>query len=139
MRYLLDTCVISELVSKQPNLSVTTWIDSVDEERIFLSAITIGEIQRGVEKLPESKRKDELARWLADDLLVRFHGRILALDTDVFLTWGSMVAKLEQQGRTLPALDSLIAALALNHGLQLVTRNEKDFAQTGTSLLNPWK
>lgn len=138
MRYLLDTCVISELVSKQPNETVTAWIDSVEEERIFLSAVTVGEIQRGIERLPDFKRKRELVAWLAEDLLIRFHGRILALDANVFLTWGSMVAGLEHRGRTLPAFDSLIAAVALTHGLELVTRNDKDFMETGVSLLNPW-
>lgn len=83
MRYLLDTCAISELVAKQPNESVLQWIDSVDPNGIYLSAITIGEICKGIEKLPESKRKSTLYEWFSDDLLTRFNGRILPLDVDI--------------------------------------------------------
>jgi toxin FitB len=139
MRYLLDTCVISELVAKQPATSVVAWVDSVEDEQLFLSAITIGEIKRGIEKLPASKRKQTLSTWLTEALLVRFEGRILSLDLPVMLEWGALVAQLERQNRTLPAVDSLIAAIALHHSLHLVTRNERDFAGTGLAILNPWQ
>lgn len=138
MKYLLDTCVISELVSKQPHAQVVTWVDSLEDERTFLSVLTIGEIKRGVAKLPDSKRKTQLQTWLHNDLLIRFQGRILPLDTQTLLNWGTLVANLEQKGRTLPAIDSLIAALALTHTLHLVTRNEKDFIHTSVSIHNPW-
>lgn len=136
MRYLLDTCVISELIAKQPNPQVGRWIDETDEERLYLSVITIGEIKRGVEKLPESHRKTRLKGWLDDDLLIRFQGRILSIDTPVMLVWGKLAARI---GRSLPAMDSLIAAIALSHNLHLVTRNEKDFAETGVEIVNPWR
>ncbi len=126
MRYLLDTSVISELVSKQPNEQVITWIDGVDDQLVYLSVITIGEIKRGIEKLSESRRKNRLDNWLYEDLLIRFDDRVLAIDLPVMLTWGTLVAKLESLGRSLPAIDSLIAAIALHHDLQLVTRNEND-------------
>ena len=138
MSYLLDTNVISELVSKRPNDRVIRWIDSVDDQRVFLSVITIGEIKRGIEKLSESQRKDNLNNWLDGDLLMRFDGRILTVDLPVILTWGGLVARMEKLGRSLPAIDSLIAAIVLNHDLTLVTRNEKDFAGTGVAALNPW-
>ncbi len=138
MNYLLDTNVISELVTKQPSQKVVDWIDAIDDERIYLSAITIGELKKGIEKLPASQRKELLRDWLHQELLTRFGGRILAIDTAVMLTWGQFTAMLEQRGRKLPAMDSLIAALALQSGFTLVTRNEADFSDTGVTLLNPW-
>ena len=138
MSYLLDTCVISELVSKQPNKQVITWIDGVDDQLVYLSVITIGEIKRGIEKLPESRRKNRLDNWLNEDLLLRFDDRVLGIDLPVMLTWGTLVARLESLGRSLPAIDSLIAAIALHHDLQLVTRNEKDFAGAELIIVNPW-
>ena len=138
MNYLLDTCVISELVARQPEPKVVNWIDAIEDERIYLSVITIGEIKRGVEKLPASPRRQALADWLSSDLLLRFKGRILAVDTAVMLRWGELVAQMESGGRPLPAIDSLIAALALTHNLHLVTRNEKDFEGTSVVVVNPW-
>lgn len=139
MSYLLDTCVISELVARQPNPAVVQWIDSIDDRRFFLCAITIGEIKRGIEKLPDSRRRTLLDDWLVDDLLARFANRILSLDTAALLTWGSFTARLEAKGRKLPAMDSLIAAVALHHGLHLVTRNERDFVDAGVQVVNPWR
>lgn len=142
MRYLLDTNVISELVSKQPSPKVVQWIDDSDAsdmDLVLLSAITIGELRKGVEKLPDSKRKDTLLAWLKDDLLVRFSGRVLSIDVDVMLTWGALVGRLERVGRPLPAMDSLIAALAIHHNCGLVTRNEADFKDTGVTVINPWR
>ena len=138
MRYLLDTCVISELVSTKPDPKVIQWVDSIDEDRLFLSAITIGEIKKGVEKLPSSKRKSTLAEWLEGELLVRFNGRLLPIDTKVVLVWGELTARLEKQGCPMPAIDSLIAATALEGGLNLVTRNDNDFAHCGVAVINPW-
>ena len=127
MTFLLDTCVISELVAKQPNLHVVQWVDSVDEDKLFLSAITIGEIKRGTEKLADSSRKSALGEWLEGDLLIRFTDRILHIDTREMLVWGQLTADLEKQGRRMPAIDSLIAATCLHGKLDLVTRNESDF------------
>ena len=86
MKYLLDTCVISELVARQPNPHVVAWVDSVEETRLYLSVIAIGEIRRGIAKLPDSVRKEQLNRWLEEDLLVRFAGRIVPIDVGVMLT-----------------------------------------------------
>jgi predicted nucleic acid-binding protein len=138
MRYLLDTCVISELVARQPEPGVVQWVDNVDEEKLFLSAITIGEIKEGIEKLPDTERRRVLEEWLRDDLLFRFKDRVLPIDTDVMLIWGKLAAGLERRGRAMPAIDSLLAATALNHGLSLVTRNEADFVHSGANLVNPW-
>jgi toxin FitB len=138
MTFLLDTCVISELVARQPNTAVVQWVDSVDEDKLFLSVITIGEIKRGVEKLANSTRKTALQEWLADDLLIRFRDKILPIDTAVMLVWGQLAADLEKQGKPMPAIDSLIAATCLQQRLDLVTRNESDFAYSGVTVINPW-
>jgi toxin FitB len=138
MTFLLDTCVISDLVAKQPNLHVVRWVDSIDEDKLFLSVITIGEIKRGIEKLADSSRKSALVEWLEDDLLIRFTDRILPIDIPVMLVWGQLTADLEKQGRRMPAIDSLIAATCLQGRLDLVTRNESDFAHSGVAVINPW-
>lgn len=138
MNYLLDTCVLSELVAKKPNARVLTWLEGVDEQQLFLTAVTIGEIQKGIAKLPESKRKQELEDWLSHALLGRFENRIISLDIPVMLTWGQLVGHLEAQGEKMPAIDSLIAATARHHQLILVTRNEADFMNSGIDLYNPW-
>jgi len=139
MKYILDTCAISELVAKQPNPKVVEYIDSLDPDDVLLSVITIGEIAKGIEKLPKSKRKQELETWLKEDLLVRFDGKIIPLDTGVLLEWGSLTARLESTGKTLPAMDSLIAATVLVRALSLVTRNTDDFEGTGVEIVNPWE
>ena len=138
MKYLLDTSIVSELVSKRPNEQVIKWIDGIDDQLAYLSVITLGEIKRGIEKLPESHRKKRLDNWLHEELLIRFAERVLAIDLPVMLAWGTLVARMERKGKPLPALDSFIAAIALHHDLQLVTRNVKDFAGTGVTLVNPW-
>jgi predicted nucleic acid-binding protein len=139
MKALLDTCVISELVSKQPNSRVVEYVDSLDPEDIYLSVITVGEIVKGIEKLSKSRRKADLQTWLKDDLLVRFEGNIVALDTDVLIEWGVLTARLESAGRIMPAMDSLIAASALVKKMILVTRNVSDFDCTGVEIVNPWE
>jgi toxin FitB len=139
MRYLLDTCVISELVAKQVNPKVVEFVDSLDSDDVYLSVITIGEIAKGIEKLPKSKRKQELHTWLTEDLLVRFDERIVPLDTDVLLEWGSLAARLESQGKILPAMDSLIASTVLTHKFALVTRNVDDFNGADLEIINPWE
>jgi len=147
MNYLLDTCVISELVAKQPNPQVVAWIDGIEETRMYLSVITIGEIRKGIEKLPDSPRTPALAggareadlrEWLDDELLIRFSERIVPLDTPGMLQWGQLTATLEAKGKPMSAMDSLIAASALSRGLTLVTRNADDFKHAGVSVVNPW-
>ena len=139
MSYLLDTCVISELIAKRPNPQVVAWVDGLDDEQVYLSVITLGEIKQGIEKLPDSRRKMQLNQWLEEELLARFHGRIAGIDTEVMLTWGELVARMEAHGRTLPAMDALIAAMALHGDFALVTRNVRDFEGTGVTVINPWE
>jgi predicted nucleic acid-binding protein len=139
MNYLLDTCVVSEMVSRHPNKQVLIWLDSVAETRLYLSVITIGEIRRGIEKLPDSQRRVELEDWLRTKLLPRFSERLVTVDAAVMLRWGELVGALEKRGKSMPAIDSLIAASALQAGLSLVARNERDFAESGVEMVNPWQ
>jgi tRNA(fMet)-specific endonuclease VapC len=138
MNFILDTNVISELIAKQPNPKVVAWVNAQDPQRVHLTVITIGEIRKEVAKLPDSKRKFQVQQWLEGDLLSRFHGRILPITTDVMLRWGDVMGELEQRGVVLAAIDSLIAAIALEQNYALVTRNEVDFAATGVTIINPW-
>jgi len=138
MSYLLDTCLISELVSKQPERKVLDWLDAQIPEELYLSVITIGEIAKGISKIAASQRKEELRIWLNETLLDRFAERIIGIDLETMLLWGELVGNLEKLGRPLPILDSLITAIAIHNSLSLVTRNEKDFVESGVAIVNPW-
>jgi toxin FitB len=139
VNYILDTNVISELVAVRPNPKVVDWIQSVESNQVFLSVIAIGELKKGIEKLPDSDRKVMLDRWLHEDLLVRFEDQILIIDQETMLIWGRLVAQLEMIGRPISSIDSLIAATALQWQFTLVTRNTAHFELTGIALLNPWE
>ncbi len=138
MAYLLDTCVLSEFKKKQPEQKVIDWLNAQIEETLFLSVITIGEIQKGISRLPTSKRQAELEIWL-EELVYRYDERLLPLDTQIMRQWGQLTGPLQTRGHALPLLDSLIAATSLTHNLVLVTRNESDFAATNVTILNPWE
>ena len=139
MNYLLDTCVLSEFTRRKPDANVTGWVDRIEEEKLFLSVITLGEIQRGIERLPESHRKTELLAWMNNELVERFEARILPLDAATMLVWGSLTARLESAGQPRPVMDTLIAATALRHNLVVATRNVTDFLPCGTQVINPWE
>jgi toxin FitB len=138
VNYLLDTNVISELVAARPNARVLEWLGSVNAQRVYLSVITIGEIQKGIEKLDEPARRERLSAWLHQDLMQRFAYQMLSIDAETMLTWGSLNARLERLGRPISAIDGLLAASALQGGFTLVTRNSAHFADTGVKLFNPW-
>ena len=139
MSWLLDTCVICEPTRKSPSPRVSAWLDEQAEESLYLSVLTLGEIRKGVAILPAGPKRKKLERWLAHDLVERFAGRILPLDTAAADLWGRIQAQAESRGRPLPTLDSLLAATAMAHGLILATRNTDDFAATGAELFNPWE
>ena len=139
MNYLLDTCVLSEITRRKPETKIIRWMDSIDEEMLFLSVITIGEIQRGIERLPESHRKMELLVWMNSDLVKRFGQRILPLDTQTMFLWESLTARMEGSGQPMPVMDSLIVATAMQHNLIVATRNVADYLPCGVQLINPWE
>jgi len=137
VNYLLDTCVISEIVKPAPSSRVIMWINNIPSERLFLCSLTIGEIRKGLTKLPESKKKEKLTDWL-NTLLENYQDRILSIDIAIAENWGVMQRKTENEGMPMSSIDSLIAATSYTHNLILVTRNEKDFQASKLSIINPW-
>jgi predicted nucleic acid-binding protein len=135
MKYLLDTCILSESRKKVVNVNVKTWLCSVPNEAMFMSVLSIGEIRNGIARLADSKRKDQLALWLEYGLVSWFEDRILPLGCDILNCWGILCAN----HRTLPAIDSLLAATAIQHHLVLVTCKVKDFRDIKElQIVNPW-
>ncbi len=138
MNYLLDTCVLSELVKAKPSQHVRDWLANKQPSQLFISSITWAELHRGVAKLPASKRRNQLTEWL-NELQWQFGDRNLAFDAKTAEHWALMVSILESQGKSMPIIDSLICATAQHHDLVLVTRNTKDFEQAQVYLINPWQ
>ena len=139
MNYLLDTCLLSELCKLRPNTGVIDWIMGTDESRLFVSALSLSEIQKGIAKLETGKRKSSIQTWLDQDLLQRFNGKILSVNLDTALEWGLFCGKSESKGRPVPVIDSLLAVTAIVHNLCVVTRNEGDFEPFPVKILNPWE
>jgi predicted nucleic acid-binding protein len=139
MKYLLDTCLISETVKLVPSHSVLAWLQSQDETRLYLSVLTIGELSKCISRLEKGARRSRLQDWLDVSLARRFMGRILPIDSETAQAWGRMSAECERLGRRLPVLDGLLAASAMQHGLAVVSRNVVDFELTGVSVVNPWQ
>ena len=138
MKYILDTCVISELIKPIPSSSVVSWVNSHQEENLYLTSITIGEIQRGIFKLNKSKKKTNLQNWLENELIVRFDRRILGFGLLESKRWGEIQAQAERKGTKMPILDGLIASIALVQNMGIATRNIEDMQVSGATLLNPW-
>ena len=138
MNFLLDTCLISELAKSEPQKKVVDWVLNENEGSFYISVLTFGELHKGVEKLPESKRKESLRIWIEDDLLSRFKNRIIGIDMRVSVIWGKILSAAERKGRPMPAIDALIAATGIAHNLTVVTRNVTDMEQSGVDLFNPW-
>ena len=137
MSFLVDTNVLSEAVRARPDTKIVTWLRE-NERELYISTVTIGEIRRGIERLPDGKRKAALRVWL-QDLCHRMRGRVLSFNTSTANVWGQLKAQWDREGTTIASLDSQIAATASRHGLVLVTRNEADYQKTGLKLLNPFK
>ena len=138
MKCLLDTCVISELVKPQPNGKVVEWVRRQDETALFLSVVTIGEIEKGIARLERNRRKQLLRDWVDNTLSRRFSGRILSFDYETASRWGRISGEAGRKGKPLPVLDGMLTATALTHGLTLVTRDTGVLASTGTEIFNPW-
>jgi toxin FitB len=136
--FLLDTNVVSEWTKQRPNPGVIAWLADVDEDRVFLSVVTVAELRHGIERLPEGNRRRRLDVWLRDELPLRFAGRLLSVDQAVADRSGEVVARREAAGRPIGVMDAFIAATANVHALSLVTRNAADFESTVTDIVNPW-
>lgn len=136
--FLLDTNVISELVKRKPEPTVTAWIDATDESLLCLSVLTLGEIRKGIASVRDASRRVILEAWLDSDLVLRFTERILPIDRAIADRWGRLAGTAAVARSPLPVIDGLLAATALHHNLTLVTRNTKDVRVTGVPTFNPW-
>ncbi|MFZ4396379.1 MAG: type II toxin-antitoxin system VapC family toxin [Kiritimatiellia bacterium] len=139
MNYLLDTCVISELIKHKAEHRVLAWIDSVPEDRLYLSVLTLGELHKGIARLDAGDRRHRLEKWLSDDVRARFEDRIVTLDEDALVLWGRIMGEGTCHGRTWPVMDSLMAASAIAWHMTLVTRNLADVQAMGVTLFDPWQ
>ena len=135
MSYLIDTNVLSELKRREPDARVIQWFSQRPASTLYLSVLTLGELRKGIDALSATPGKLALLDWLDAELPTFFAGRILAVDSKVADRWGRLMA---QAGRPLPAIDSLLAATAIAHGLTLITRNLKDFQHPDLAVLDPW-
>lgn len=135
MSYLIDTNIISELTRPKPDRRVVHWFDNVTDSALYLSVLSLGEIRNGIERLQKSQRKERLMLWLEQELPAWFEHRLLPIDAGVADRWGRLLA---ESGRSVPAIDSLLAATAIHHDLRLVTRNVSDFPFSGLTVVNPW-
>jgi len=135
---LLDTNVISELINPTPAPAVVAWVGGQQVGDLYLSAVTIGELARGVARLPDSRKRTNLDRWVSNTLPRQFEGRILPFDHGAAVIWGTLMGQGDRAGRPRSAADAQIAATALRHGLDIATRNLADFDGMGVTLVNPW-
>jgi hypothetical protein len=137
MSFLLDTNAVSEWVKPRPNAGLIKWMESADEDRVFISVISLAELRYGVERMAAGRRRSRLEQWLRDELPLRFEGRMLPVDVKVAEAWGKTVSRSEAAGSPIGAMDAFLAATAELHQLTLVTRNVSDFPLL-KSILNPW-
>ncbi|RWB78422.1 MAG: type II toxin-antitoxin system VapC family toxin [Mesorhizobium sp.] len=138
MRLLLDTNVLSEVTRPAPDTRVLEWLNELDEDRSFISVVSIAEIRRGVALMDEGRKREALAEWLARDLPQRFDQRVLPVDEAVALAWGDLMGLAKRRGRGPSSMDGMIAATAIARQLTLATRNTKDFEGFRIELFDPW-
>jgi predicted nucleic acid-binding protein len=137
LKYLLDTCIVSELTRQEPDPDVLKWFDDISSDDLFLSVISIGEIRKGISKLPSSRKKEKLNQWL-NSLVKEYGDHILPIDLSTAENWGIIQVKAERAGTPMPSINSLISAAAYTNNLILATRNEKDFIPAQIPTVNPW-
>jgi predicted nucleic acid-binding protein len=139
VNFLLDTNVVSEWVRPRPDAGVIDWLENADEDRIFISVITLAELRHGVEQLTDGGRRKRLDGWLREELPQRFSGRVLPVDDAVADAWGRLMARSKKVGRPIQPMDGFVAAIAQVHMLGLVTRNVADFKSVLKTIINPWE
>ena len=137
MNFLLDTNAVSEWVKQRPNQGLIRWMESADEDRLFLSVNSLAELRYGVERMAAGARRSRLEQWLRDELPLRFEGRILAIDASIAEAWGRIVSRSEAVGRPIGAMDAFLSATAEIYRLTLVTRNVSHFPLV-KAVVNPW-
>jgi hypothetical protein len=139
VNFLLDTNVVSEWVKPAPNPGVIAWLADADEDRIFISVVSLLELRYGVERMPAGSRRRRLSEWLEQDLPIRFEGRVLHIDAFTADACGKLIARSEMMGRPIEVTDALIAATAEIHQATIVTRNTTHFEAIAGQVLNPWR
>ena len=139
MKYLLDTCVISEMIKPKPDKNIISWLEKQNEDSLYLSVLTFGEIEKGIEKASNQIKKQKLRLWVEDDLKKRFDGRIIPISFSIAAEWGKIQGKAELLGKPMPTMDGLISVSGLVSQCTVVTRNISDMEQSSAELFNPWK
>lgn len=137
--YLLDTNIISEASKPRPAPAVVVFLQAQPLGSLYISAISVGELEFGIENVADAGKRAVLRHWLSHDLLRDYAGRVLPISEGVMVSWARMVLASGKKPGQLPCMDALLAATALHHNLTLVTRNTADFAAFSLSLLNPWE
>jgi len=138
MKYLLDTCVVSELIKPTPDESVVEWFAQTPDEDLYLSSVAIGEIAQGLEALPSSRRRRVYENWFHTNVEIAYAGRILAYDAAAAKRWASIMVTAAAKGHPRPAIDAMVAAIAAVHDMTVVTRNVSHLKYTGVSVINPF-
>ena len=139
MNFLIDTNVISELTRPRPDPRVVAFLHQADEDRLFLSVITLAELRRGVALKPDGKAKQALEVWMAGPLIERFSGRVVHVDRHIANAWGELMASAQRRGLALHVMDGFLAATAIAHQFALATRNVRDFEPFGVPVFDPWR
>jgi toxin FitB len=137
MSFLLDTCVISESTKLVPSGKVLHWLDAQNEQELFISAITLAELWKGIAVLAKSKRRQKLEEFFKETVET-FTGRIIPVEQQVAVAWGNILTEMQKHGTPIPIIDGFLVATALAHELTFVTRNVSDFERTGVPIVNPW-
>jgi toxin FitB len=136
--YLFDTAVISEGQKPKPNAALARWLASALVSQTYITTVNLGEIRYGIALLPKGRRREELDRWLSQELIPRFRDRIIAFDSLAALAWSDILANAARRGTKMPRVDAQIAAMAKVHSLTLVTRNSRHFVDCGIDVIDPW-
>lgn len=136
-RYLLDTNIISNIIKPAPSPSLLAWMAQQIDEDLFVSALTIAEIRRGVLEKPAGRKRDQLEAWFSgpEGPSALFAGRVLSFDEKAGMIWAQLMAEGKAKGRPRSALDTIIAATAEANDCVVVTDNEKDFVDN--KIINP--
>ncbi len=138
MKILLDTCVLSELQNPQGQAVVKDAVMRIDDDSLFLSVLTLGEIAKDIALLAPGQKKQVLSQWF-DSLETQFSNRILPIETETARMWGELIARAQKTGVTIPAADGLLAATALRYGMHIMTRNTRHFEASGAMIIDPFK
>jgi predicted nucleic acid-binding protein len=131
LKYLLDTDVVSQYTKLPPNPRVDAWMQRTDDSDMYISDITYAELWYGINLLPEGKRRTDLEEWIEDDLYIQFFNRVVGMGLSAAQRYGSLLARAEKKGFSPSAMDTLIAAIAVDNGMVIATLNRKDFEQLG--------